>query len=113
MQLAIDVVGDESAAEDVFSLEDWIRNAERIDASVTEQPASRSGEEMGAEVLLSVVLAAPAIVELIKSIHVWIKTRHKTLQVKVTAPDGTVIDVSAESADDLAAAVESARSLAG
>lgn len=96
--ILIDLKGADASEHTVFDLQDWIRQ-EAINGlrHVGRPSAPPSKEHMGIDpvTVLSVVLAGPAIVELVKSIHVWIRTRRPKTKIRFHVGDN-VIEVDSE-----------------
>lgn len=104
MDLTISLEGGEVDPGDVDLLEQWLEESDLIDVAIgSEQAPPGEGEMDGGIVLLTAILAAPAVVKaaeaLVKSIHEWIRTRVKTTTVKIRRPDGTEIEISTSSVD--------------
>ena len=104
---------DESGAPSATdSLQAWLLQTEGLSAEVDRRPGVRRSDDMGFEVLLSIVLAAPAVVELVKSVHTWLTTRVNKTEVTFSEPGGRTITISTESLEDLSAHLEAAAVLA-
>lgn len=109
MELHISLQG-AASAERTSELEDWLRQA-RLHGAEQIQQARRPPAigEQGPELLalLTVVLAAPATVELVRSVHSWIeasrpgdvivtiKGKKRTVTINARKP-GSVAEVTAE-----------------
>ena len=77
MEIQLQLGGPDGTEKTVSSLQDWLRKERIAGAKIeTKYGAPRPGE-MGLEpsTILSVILGAQAMVELVKSIHVWIQAR--------------------------------------
>ena len=101
MDMEVELTGTDATEETTLSLQDWIRN-ERIAGLRAERKSGSPKEgELGLEPLtiLSVVLAAPAVIQLTKSIHVWLRTRKPSVVTTIRC-GGTEIIVDAENIQD-------------
>lgn len=88
----------------------WLKRERISGASFTQQRGDIKPGEMGAELIpiITAVLAGPAIVELVKSIHEWIKHRRPKCRVAIRLNDGTEFEFDGEgisNIESLAAAV--------
>ena len=102
MDFDIELTGTEANDPTVLSLQDWLKNERVTGMQVERKFNSPQTAEMGADPLtiLSVVLAAPAVVELAKSVHTWIKARKPKVKVKFKCK-GNEIDVDAENVPEI------------
>jgi hypothetical protein len=100
MQVDLEPTGPDEGA--VRSLQDWLRR-ERIAgmrvAPVAEPPGP---EHMGADMVaaLSVVLGSAAVVELVRSLHVWLRSRVPTVGVTIRM-EGTEIVLDGRNLPDV------------
>lgn len=97
MELKLQLQGQDATEETLFSLEDWIRQ-ERI-PELTVQAISSPPESghMGEPLtILSVVLASAAVVELVKSIHIWITATRPKVKVKLQIDEFKTIEIEAD-----------------
>jgi hypothetical protein len=92
MQVDVAVSG-QAAPASTAGLRDWlqaarIRGVERLDQQRRPPAPGEQGPELLA--LLTVVLAGPAVVELVRSIHKWIEATRPTVTITVKSGDRTV-----------------------
>ena len=92
MELRINLEGAAADERTTLDLQDWLRRERLQGARIGRPPAEATPETMGLDpaTILSVVLGAEAVVELVKSIHVWLKTRKPKLHVVLKTADGEV-----------------------
>ena len=89
IKIGLELEGQETKANTLSSLQEWIRREQIIGLKQVERPVpvgeSRSGE-MGIDpvTVLSVVLGSRAVTELVKSIHVWIQATRPKVKIKMT-----------------------------
>jgi Effector Associated Constant Component 1 len=82
LNLTLRVEGPDASSETLSSLQDWIRRERLPDVIVQRQVQTPTSDEMGVDpTTLSVVLGAPAVVALVNSIHIWLRTRSPKLTV--------------------------------
>jgi hypothetical protein len=91
------------AADAGRAAESLRRSLLEVDPTIKAKRVRTDPEAMDFGVTLSIVLAAPAIIELAKGISNWLNRTHSS-KLTVIASDGTVIleNVSAREAADLA-----------
>lgn len=85
MDIEIRLEGQDAKKEMFSSLSDWIQK-ERIEKLTLKKPKITTEEDkMGgtAETILSIILSSAAIVQLIKSIQIWIKARRPKVNIKI------------------------------
>jgi hypothetical protein len=96
MDLEITVDGDTTAESDARDLQAWLRREAVTGLRVQPKPGTPTPGHMGVDpvTVLSVVLASEAIIQLVKSLHVWLQTRKPKATVTVKTVAGEVrIDV--------------------
>jgi Effector Associated Constant Component 1 len=98
MKIDLNIQGNDASEETIFSMEDWIRQAKIAGLKVESQNTIPENEAMGEPVsmVLSVVLASAAVVELVKSIHVWIKSTRPRVKIKVHFGMDKIVEIDAE-----------------
>ncbi|WP_159346605.1 effector-associated constant component EACC1 [Roseomonas harenae] len=92
MEIAIDVAGAGAVAE-TAELRDWLHEARIRGVEDLRQGEKLPGPgDQGPELLalLTVILAGPAVVELVRSIHRYIEARTPAVTITVKAGDRTV-----------------------
>ena len=102
MQIELELLGNNVSENDVLSLEDWIKRERIQDLSVERQTTPADESHMGLDWLavLTIVLGSKAIVELVKSLHVWIKATHqKKLRIRIKVGDD-VLEIDSENSKD-------------
>jgi hypothetical protein len=100
MQMKVQLVGEEANEVTLFALQDWLKNSD-IQGLVVEREKGRPREgEMGDwTAALALVLGSAAVVELVRSIHVWLQTRRRNMTFEFTI-DGKVIKLEVENFAD-------------
>ena len=97
MELTI-ALKDQSSSADLDDLERWLRRSDLDEVEVQRSVADLDPDDLGGGLgLLAVVLAGPATIALVKSIHVWLTTRPAKTTVVVTEPSGRQVSVTTES----------------
>ena len=100
--------GQDATQSTIFSLQNWIKQ-EKIDdlEELTVKTSPPKEEEMGVEPvsILAVVLGSAAVVQLVKSIHVWIKSSKPKVKMKIIVNSKT-IEIEAENLRDTQSLVE-------
>lgn len=94
--------GRDATQPTIFSLQDWIKQENIPDLEeLTVKTSPPKEEEMGVEPvsILAVVLGAEAVVQLVRSIHVWIKTSRPKVKMKIIVNSKT-IEIEAENLPD-------------
>ena len=112
MHIDLELKGADADENTTLALQDWIRR-ERVKGLQVERAASPAKEgQMGVDpvTILSVVLGAKAVVELVKSIHVWIEARKPKLKLKLDI-GGSVLEIDAANLPDQQVLVEQALEL--
>lgn len=76
MEIELKLCGEDTPEKYIYSLQDWIKQEKIKSLKVARKVFHPKGGEMGLDptAILSVVLGSAAIVELVKSLHIWIKT---------------------------------------
>ena len=96
MDLEIVMDGQTTAESDARDLQAWLRREEVVGLRVQPKPSTPTPEHMGIDpvTVLSVVLGSQAVIQLVKSLHVWLQTRKPKARVTVKTAAGEVrIDV--------------------
>jgi len=96
MDLEIVMGGEATAETDARDLQAWLRREEVPGLRVQPKPGSPTPEHMGIDpvTVLSVVLGSQAVIQLVKSLHVWLQTRKPKATVTLKTATGEVqIDV--------------------
>ena len=111
MELKIELVGAEADEQALRSLEGWLRDSE-IDGLAVERQKARPGEEeMGDWVaILSVVLGSSAVVELVRTLGPWLKSRRRNLSLEIVV-DGKVVKLQAENLASDEAVIQTAETI--
>jgi hypothetical protein len=107
MEIEVQLDGIDATEQTTFALQDWLRQERIAGLKIEPKRGTPKPGEMGAELMtiLSIVLAAPAIVQLVRSIHVWIQTRKPKVSLKVKT-GATEVTINAENIDNQEAFVE-------
>jgi hypothetical protein len=95
MEMEVELMGTDATESSVLSLQDWIKNESITGLQSQRKTAPPAKGELGLELLpvLSIILGSAAVVELVKSIHVWLKYRRPKVKVKFrVGPSEVVID---------------------
>ncbi|MGO4617113.1 hypothetical protein AB4305_21965 [Nocardia sp. 2YAB30] len=89
-----------------MSLRDWLAQEPEFRGCVQARDAVVQPEHMGAleDVLIVALGGGGAATLLAKSISIWLQQRRSGISVRITAPDGTNIEVTGEgpAADEIA-----------
>lgn len=98
MDLEVKLEGHDATERTLYSLQDWIKQERISGLSARRKSIPPKADEMGADpvTILSVVLASAAVVELVKSIHVWIKNTRPKVKVKIQLTESKFIEIEAE-----------------
>ncbi|MHC4657106.1 MAG: effector-associated constant component EACC1 [Planctomycetota bacterium] len=85
MELNLELNGADANEQSILGLQDWIRKERISGVQVERKTAPPVKGEMGVEPLtiLSVVLGSAAVIELVKSIHVWLTVRRPKLKISL------------------------------
>jgi hypothetical protein len=98
MELLIDLEGRNATAE-AAELRDWLHRARPKGLQeLRQQEAPPRPGEQGPELLavLTVILAGPATVALVHTLHRWIEARKPRVRIKITTPEQKIIEIDAE-----------------
>ncbi|MEU6860149.1 hypothetical protein AB0B28_14900 [Glycomyces sp. NPDC046736] len=99
MNVELAVTGASDPRGELGSLLQWLSREPELRGRVAFAPAEPGEGELGAmQELLLAAIAAGGLDALGRTIAVWIKTRRSELEVTVTAPDGTSLQVNAKGA---------------
>jgi hypothetical protein len=82
----------------------WIRNERLSGIVIDRKRAPYVPNTMGAEylpIITAIVGAAPAIVEIVKSIQTWVQTRRPKTKLVLRFPDGSTVEVNTENANEI------------
>src|SRR5262245_58763560 len=96
MDLEITMAGDTTAESDARDLQAWLHREAVPGLRVQPKPGPPTPGHMGIDpvTVLSVVLGSQAVIQLVKSLHVWLQTRKPKAAVTVKTTAGEVrIDV--------------------
>lgn len=113
MDLELELQGSDATEETTIAVQDWIRR-EQIEGLRVERKSAPAVEgQMGIDPLtaLSVVLGSAAVVELVKSLHVWIRARRPKLKIKLKVGDAD-LEIDAQNLQDQRVLIEKALALA-
>ena len=97
MDVEIVMDGETTAESDARDLQGWLRREAVPGLRVQPKPGPPTPGHMGVDpvTVLSVVLASEAVIQLVKSLHVWLQTRKPKATVTVKTAAGEVtIDVA-------------------
>ena len=99
MSVQLELQGTDATEDTIFDLQDWI-NRERIQGVRAQQESvPPKPDEMGGELaaILSIVgaMAAPVLVEVVKSVFGWLKMRRPRLKIRVNV-GGEIIEIEGE-----------------
>ena len=101
MEIEVQLDGIDATEQTTFALENWLRQERIAGLRVEPKRVAPKPGEMGAELIpiLSCVLAAPAVVVLVRSLHVWIQTRKPKVSLKVKT-ETVEVTIDAENVGD-------------
>ena len=107
MDIELLLCGVDATDETTVALQDWLRREQVVGLRVERMIAPPVEGEMGIDPLtaLSIVLGSQAVVELMKSVHVWIKTRRPKLTIKLKTVHEE-LEIDAENLPELQALIE-------
>jgi hypothetical protein len=101
LNLTLRIEGPDASQVELNSLQDWLRRERLPEVMVQRQAEAPTPGEMGIDpTTLSVVLGAPAVVALVNSIHVWLRTRSPKLTVALKVK-GNEVQISAHNVKDV------------
>jgi hypothetical protein len=85
-----------AAAEATSSLDTWLQR-ENFTNRISPITAAPRPDQMGLDpvTILAIVLGSEAVVQLVKSIHVWITATRPKVDVKLKSPSGKTLEISA------------------
>jgi len=96
---------------DSVALQDWIRREDIEGAAIQRRILPGEKGTMGdAGSILEIVLGSAAVVQLVRSIHLWLKTRRRRIKIHLKAKD-TDLTIEVDSLDDEQAIVKKAEGL--
>ena len=101
MEIDVQLEGLDATERNIFALQDWLKQERIAGLRIEPKRAGPKPGEMGLEptTILSIFLGAEAIVQLVKSIHVWIQSRKP--KISLTVKTGTIdITIDAENLGD-------------
>jgi hypothetical protein len=109
LNLAVALEGQGADEEALLSLRNWVQE-ERISGVTEVRPVQGvpNPENMGIDpiTILSVVLASTAVVELVKSIHVWIQSTRPRVKIKLQLAENQFLEIDAENLPEASVLVE-------
>lgn len=113
MELELGLQGADATEQTLYSLQDWLKKEEITGLRVEIKSSPPKAEQMGVELItiLSVVLASAAVVELVKSIHVWIQSTRPKVKVKIQVSESKAIEIDAENLPDSEALINKVLSI--
>ena len=104
MELSLDLDGADARAQ-TTDLHDWLQQARirGVETLEQRQQPPKPGEQ-GPELLaiLGVVLAGPAVVELVRSIHRWIEASRPSVTITMKSADGRTVTIDARNPKSIA-----------
>lgn len=85
MEIQLELIGTDADEDTALALRDWLQKEQISGLLVERKSAPPKESHMGIEPLsiLSIILGSAAIVELVRSIHVWIEVRKPKLRLKL------------------------------
>ncbi len=85
MEIQIELIGTDADEDTALALRDWLQKEQISGLLVERKSAPPKESHMGIEPLsvLSIILGSAAIVELVRSIHVWLEVRKPKLRLKL------------------------------
>jgi len=96
---------------DTVALQDWIRREDidglQIQRRIVPGPEGTMGD---AGSILEIVLGSAAVVQLVRSIHIWLKTRRRNIKIHLKTKD-TDLKIEVDSLDDEQAIVQKVEGL--
>ncbi|WP_030154700.1 hypothetical protein [Glycomyces sp. NRRL B-16210] len=99
MDAEIAVHGTDDTHGELAALLDWLDHEDEFRGRVRFAPAEiKPGELGGLETLLLAAIAAGGLDVLGRTIVGWLQTRRSSIEVTVTAPDGSGLQISAQGA---------------
>lgn len=101
MEIKLQLEGQEADEKSLLALQDWLKRSD-VEGLRVEREKSRPAEGQMGDVatILSVVLGSAAVVELVRAIHTWVKTRRRNVKIKFDV-GGTKVEIDAQNlADD-------------
>ena len=102
MELELQLQGHDATEPTLFSLQDWIRQERLPGVQVQVKTSSPKPGKLGVEpvTILSVVLTSSVIVEVVKSICAWVKSRRPKVRVKFQTAEYS-IEIDFENPPDM------------
>ena len=99
MNIDIRLESDDPQA-DTLALQDWIRREDIAGLEIRCQILPGQEGSMGdAGTILEILLGSTAAVQLVRSIHVWLKTRRRRIKIRLKTKD-TDLNIDLDSPDD-------------
>ncbi|MFI9405133.1 hypothetical protein [Nocardia sp. NPDC052316] len=91
-------MGGDDTHPELVSLRDWLSREPLLRGGVHTRAQAISPGEMGAldEVLVVALGGGGAVTVLVRSVSVWLQQRRSTLIVKITASNGTQVEITSE-----------------
>ena len=112
MDIDIELAGTDATEKVLFSMQDWLKNEKIPELKATRKSNKPAKGHMGIDpaTILSIVLGSAAIVKLVESIHVWLKTRRPNINVKIKTPNGN-IEIDAQNLPEIDTLIDKATAL--
>jgi hypothetical protein len=115
LSVQLELEGTDATEDTILDLQDWV-NGERIRGVRAERESiPPKPDEMGAGLaeIISIVgpIAAPVLVEVVKSVFGWLKMRRPRLKIRVNV-GGEVIEIEGENLSDEQQVIERVSALA-
>lgn len=100
MQAKLQVIGNDDSHREYVSLRDWLAREPQFRGGIQAEGRPVEPGSMGAleDVLMVALGSGGTATVLAKSVSVWLQQRRSGLSVKMTAPDGTHIEITSEGA---------------
>ncbi len=107
MNIELELQGTDATERTIFDLQDWVRREQISGLRLERKSGIPDKEHMGVDPLtvLSIVLGSAAVVELVKTLHVWLRERRPRLQAKFRVDDREVT-IDAENLPELQAILD-------
>ena len=101
MEMELELTGEDANETTLLAFQDWIKREQVEGLQARRKSGKPEKDEMGFDsgTILSVVLGSAAVVELVRSLHVWMKMRKPKVRMKLKTKDKEV-EVDAENLPD-------------
>ncbi len=108
MELDLGLEGQDATEQTLYSLQDWLKQEKIKGLRIETKSSPPKTGQMGADFIpiLTAFLTSAAVVELVKSIHVWIQATRPKIKIKIQIPVDKTIEVDASNLPDTQALVD-------